>query len=138
MLLALSFLSAGQVYYPLGLLAVLYAAGCVPVAARLSRPWRHRVVTALVVVNCCAAAVTALPLVPVSALGRTPVPGVNQVARDQVGWPTYVGEVTAVRDSVSTRERDGLVVTTDNYGEAGAITRYGPPLGLPTPVSVQN
>ncbi|MDQ2782779.1 MAG: glycosyltransferase family 39 protein [Actinomycetota bacterium] len=137
-LLALSFLSAGQVYYPLGLLAVLYAAGCVPVAAWLSRPWRRRVVTALVVVNCCVAAVIALPLVPVSALGRTPVPGINQVARDQVGWPAYVAQVAAVRDSLPPGERDGLVVITDNYGEAGAIARYGPPLGMPTPLSGQN
>ena len=137
-LLILSFLTAGQVYYPLGLLAVLYAAGCVPVAAWLSRPWRRRAVTALMLVNALVAAVIALPLVPVSRLGGTPVPGINQVARDQIGWPAYVEQVAAVRDGLPESERDRLIVITDNYGEAGAIARYGHAFGLPTPFSGQN
>ena len=45
-----------------------------------------------------------LPLVPVSALGSTPVPSINQAARDQVGWPAYVGQVAAaIRVAVSGR-----------------------------------
>ena len=38
----------------------------------------------------------ALPLVPVADLGSTPIPGINQAARDTVGWPAYVREVAAV------------------------------------------
>ena len=32
----------------------------------------------------------------------------------------------------------GAVVITSNYGEAGAVARYGPALGLPAPYSGQN
>ena len=138
-LLVLSLVAAGQVYYPLGLLVVVYAAGCVPVAGWVSRvAWRRRLVVGAVAVNALVSAVISLPLVPVSALGSTPVPSINQAARDQVGWPAYVGQVAAAYASLSPAERPSAIVVTTNYGEAGAVARYGPELGLPVPLSGQN
>lgn len=132
--LVLAALSAGQIYYPLGLLAVVYAAGCVPVAR-----WGHpRLVVAALVVDAVVASVISLPLVPVSVVGRTPIPAINQAVRDTVGWPAYVQQVAAVYGGLSPAERAGALVVTDNYGEAGAIARYGPALGLPAPLSGQN
>jgi 4-amino-4-deoxy-L-arabinose transferase-like glycosyltransferase len=130
-LLVLCAVAGGQVYYPVGLLVVLFAAGCVPVADLLSRSpgwWRPAVV----------AAVIALPLLPVTVLGATPVPGLNQLAGDQVGWPTYVRGVAAVYDALPPSDRSRAVVVASNYGEAGALARYGPPLRLPAVYSGHN
>jgi len=138
-LVVLSLVGAGQVYYPLGLLAVVYAAGCVAVAGWLSGvAWRRRLVVGAVTVNAVVSALISLPLVPVSVLGSTPVPGINQAARDQVGWPAYVEQVAAAYAALPPAERPSAIVVTTNYGEAGAIARYGPDLGLPVPLSGQN
>ncbi|RZS78998.1 dolichyl-phosphate-mannose-protein mannosyltransferase [Motilibacter rhizosphaerae] len=126
-------LSGGQPYYTLGLVAYLWAAGCV-VAAR----WRRGLVLAAVVVDAAVSAVIALPLVPLASLGSTPVPVANQVVRDSVGWPAYAQEVAAVWTSLPQAERAHAVVVTANYGEQGALARYGPELGLPRAYSGQN
>lgn len=110
--------------------------GCVP-AAGVSRVWWTWLRVG-VVVNALVSALIALPLVPVADLGATPVPGINQAARDQVGWPAYVAQVARVRDALPQPERDTAIVITGNYGEAGAIDRYGTPLGLPEPLSGHN
>jgi hypothetical protein len=39
---------------------------------------------------------------------------------------------------LSSSEAGHTVIITSNYGEAGAIDRYGPPLGLPKPYSGHN
>ncbi len=138
-LVVLSFVGAGQVYYPLGLLTVVYAAGCVPVSAWLTgATWRRRLVVAAVALNSVVAAVIALPLVPVSVVGSTPVPSINQASRDQVGWPAYVGQVAEAYAALPADQRASAIVMTTNYGEAGAVARYGAALGLPTPLSGQN
>jgi hypothetical protein len=137
-LLVLCAVAGGQVYYPVGLLVVLFAAGCVPVADVLASAagWWRPVVVAAVVLNAVVAAVVGLPLLPVTVLGATPVPGLNQLARDQVGWPTYVREVAAVYGALPDRAR--AVVVASNYGEAGALARYGPALRLPVVYSGHN
>ncbi|MEO9151071.1 MAG: glycosyltransferase family 39 protein [Lapillicoccus sp.] len=135
-LVVLSLVAGAQVYYPLGLLTVLYAVGCVP-AARVSPSWWVTLRIA-VVVNALVSAVIALPLVPLGVLGSTPVPGINQAARDQVGWPAYVAQVARVRDGLPAGERGSAIVIAGNYGEAGALDRYGPATGLPLPLSGHN
>ncbi|GIH14419.1 glycosyltransferase family 39 protein [Rugosimonospora africana] len=138
-LLAETFVGGGQLYYPFGLLAVVYAVGCVPTAEFLarSRVW-SRLTVCGVALNAAICAVIGLPLVPLSALADTPVPAINQAAQDQVGWPDYVAQVAAVYRSIPPEELARTVIITSNYGEAGAIYRYGPALGLPTPYSGQN
>ncbi len=78
-----------------------------------------------VAVNAVVTAVLALPLVPVDRLGRTPIPEINQVARDQVGWPAYTRQVADVFRSLPPADAAKAVVITANYGEAGALERYG-------------
>jgi 4-amino-4-deoxy-L-arabinose transferase-like glycosyltransferase len=138
-LLVLTFAGGGQVYYPFGLLAVLFAAGCVPVAELMTRSARWRRLTvAGVVVSAVVSALIALPLLPVSLVGRTPVPAMNPAVGDQVGWPVYVRQVASVVRALPRDEREHAVVVTSNYGEAGAVARYGPALGVPTAYSGQN
>lgn len=121
-LIVLFTLAAGaQPYYPLGLLLCVFAIGCVPVAEWAGeRQGRRGLVVGAVVVNAAVATVVALPVVPLDALGRTAVPGMNQLAADQVGWPTYAAQV---QDVVATSGAD--VVLASNYGEAGALEVYG-------------
>jgi 4-amino-4-deoxy-L-arabinose transferase-like glycosyltransferase len=138
-LLVETFAGGGQLYYPFGLLAVVFAAGCVPAARFLAGSpgwrWAARIGVSL---NVVVSAVIALPLLPASVLGDTPVPGINQVAQDQVGWPDYVSQIAAGYRTVPGTEAAGTIIITTNYGEAGAIVRYGPALGLPRPYSGQN
>lgn len=77
-----------------------------------------------------------LPVIPLSVLGRTPVPGINQTARDTVGWPVYVDQVRAVVAGLPAADRDQVQLVASNYGEAGALRRYG--ADLPTVFSGQN
>ena len=130
-LLALVFMMGAQFYYPFGMLAVLFAIGCVPAAewARRSRGRQAALVVA-VAVNSLVSVVLGLPVIPVSSLGATPVAAVNQVAQDSIGWPTYVREIARVHAALPPGERSRAVVVTSNYGEAGAVRLYGPRFGL--------
>lgn len=137
-LVLLTLLAGSQPYYPSGLLVVLVAVGAVPVTSwARSRP-RRAVVLGAVALNTAVSAVVALPLVPLGLLGGTPVPAMNQVAADQVDWPRYVEQVAAAWDALPDDERSRAAVVTANYGEAGAIARFGPALGLPPPYSGHN
>ncbi|MTD15791.1 hypothetical protein GIS00_17795 [Nakamurella sp. YIM 132087] len=125
-LVVLTFVSGAQFYYPLGLVSVVLAIGWAPAAAVIARRrWRSAARTAIGI-STLGSAVIALPLVPVSLVGSTPVPMINQVARDSIGWPEYVAQIAAVVRGSG----PGTVVVTVNYGEAGAVARYGPALGI--------
>jgi hypothetical protein len=50
---------------------------------------------------------------------------------DQFGWPELAGEVARIYHSLDPAERRGTGIYAGNYGEAGAINRFGPELGLP-------
>ncbi len=142
--LLITFASGGQIYYPLGLMVFLFAAGCIPTIDWISRrPSASRstarlLIAGAVAVNAVVTGVLALPLVPVDRLGRTPIPEVNQVARDQVGWPAYTRQVADVFRSLPPADAATAVVITANYGEAGALERYGHPYGLPAVYSGHN
>jgi len=138
-LLIETFIAGGQSYYPIGLLVVVFAAGCVPAADFLarSRPWR-RVAVAAIVVNAAVSGVIALPLLPETVLASSPLPAINPLVGDQVGWPDYVAQIAAVFREIPGPEAAHTVIITSNYGEAGAIVRYGAPLGLPRPYSGHN
>jgi 4-amino-4-deoxy-L-arabinose transferase-like glycosyltransferase len=137
--IAETFVGGGQVYYPTGLLIVVFAAGCVPAAQFLarSRPWRIAAVVGIVV-NAAVSAVIGLPLLPLSTIGSTPVAGINQSVGDTVGWPRYVQQIANVYEAVPAADRVRTVIIASNYGEAGAIYRYGGRYNLPRPYSAQN
>jgi 4-amino-4-deoxy-L-arabinose transferase-like glycosyltransferase len=137
-LLVLVCLMGAQFYYPFGLLAVLWAVGCVPACEWASGRGRRRLLVAGVAVNAAVSMVLALPLVPVDMLHVTPIAGTNQVARDSIGWPTYVRQIASAWATVPSAERHRTVVLASNYGEAGAVDRYGARYGLPAVYSAQN
>jgi Dolichyl-phosphate-mannose-protein mannosyltransferase len=120
LLVAFTFASGAQPHYPTFLLVLLFAAGVAELGERLQRPVWY----ALVAVNAAVAAVLALPLLPVGILGRTPVPAINLLAADSVGWPTYADQVASVFDALPAADRARAVVVASNYGEAGAVDRF--------------
>nr|WP_296069287.1 glycosyltransferase family 39 protein [uncultured Actinoplanes sp.] len=128
-LLVLVLVTAGQPYYPMGLVTGLFAIG----AVRASR-WRVR--WPLVAVNAAVSALFALPLLPVDRLG--PIAEINSTVADQIGWREYVREIAGVYATLTPPERQRAVLFTSNYGEAGALDRYGPALGLPAAYSGHN
>lgn len=116
----LAALAGAQIYYPYGVLTVVFALGCVPTAEWAATSVRRLVVGVGLGVSAVVTSVIALPVLPLGVVGSTPVPTINQAAADQVGWPELVRTV----DQVGARTPSGTVVLTSNYGEAGAIARF--------------
>ncbi len=79
-----------------------------------------------------------LPILPASALAKVPLQAVNYNLGEVIGWPQLTATVARVYRSLPDAERRRTVVLTANYGEAGAIDRYGPALGLPRAYSGHN
>jgi hypothetical protein len=52
-----------------------------------------------------------------------------------VAWPTYAREIASAWDALPTSVRAHGAILASNYGEAGAVDRYGPALGLPAAYS---
>jgi Dolichyl-phosphate-mannose-protein mannosyltransferase len=139
LLLAVVFMATGgKAYYLAGLLPVLIAAGAGPVAAWLDRgrPRIRRTVTGIVIaLSLLAGLLIALPVLPASDAG--PIVAMNPDVGETIGWPELVRTVAQVAGRVPAGSGP-LVILTSNYGEAGAVDRYGPALGLPPAYSGQN
>jgi hypothetical protein len=80
----------------------------------------------------------ALPVLPASALATVPLQNLNYNLGETIGWPELVATVARVYRSLPPDERDSAVILTANYGEAGAIDRYGSEFGLPSAYSGHN
>ncbi len=137
--LAAVFIAAGgKPYYLAGLYPVLLAAGAEP-TLRWVRRGRARVrafvLAAALAVSAAVNATLMLPLVPVHALASTPVVAVYPDAGETVGWPEFAHTVATVYHGLPA---PGAVLLTRNYGEAGALDRFGPALGLPPAFSGHN
>jgi hypothetical protein len=133
--------ASGAPYYLLGLLAAVFAVGCVPAAEWLTAKQgtvRRRAATGAVVANAVVGAVVGLPLIPVEQVGATPVPAANVGVRGSVGWPPYITQVAAASTTLSPSERAAAGIVTTTFGEAGAVDRYGRTLGLPAAASGHN
>jgi hypothetical protein len=129
--------TGGKPYYLAGLLPALLAAGTVPVDGWLTRGrvgLRRGVLVAAVVVGALVNLVIALPILPAGRAG--PVIALNPDVGETIGWPELVATVADVRRALPAGPP--VVILTDNYGEAGAIDRYGPALGLPGAYSGHN
>jgi 4-amino-4-deoxy-L-arabinose transferase-like glycosyltransferase len=120
------FVLGGKGYYPGGVYTFCFAAGATALAGRALRR--------RAVVYCLAAAVSAviaLPLLPAAALARFPVQKVNYDLGEEIGWPSQVALLARTYDALPASERAVAAVVAGNYGEAGAVDRYGAALGLP-------
>ncbi|GIH16760.1 hypothetical protein Raf01_49320 [Rugosimonospora africana] len=140
-LLAVVFLAlGGKPYYLGGFFPVLLAAGAQPTVEWVRRRPRLRrtMLGAALVVSATSSAVVTLPVVPLGTLHRTPIVSVNYDTGETIAWPTYVREIAGVFRQLPARQQASAALVTRNYGEAGAIDRYGPALGLPAAFSGHN
>jgi 4-amino-4-deoxy-L-arabinose transferase-like glycosyltransferase len=122
--------SGGKPYYLAGLLPALLGSGSVWVDEWLERGRRTARVAVLAAALALSAAidgVIALPVLP--AEDAEPAIAANEDVGETIGWPEFARTVAGVYRGLPDRGR--AVIVTRNYGQAGAIDRYGPDLGLP-------
>jgi 4-amino-4-deoxy-L-arabinose transferase-like glycosyltransferase len=117
--------------------AALFAAGAVWWESR-GRIARGAMLT-LAVVLALPLAPLAMPLLSVSrfiayqrALGRSPqteerhrMGPLPQQYADMFGWPEFADSIARVTATLSPAERESAIVVVGNYGEAGALERFG-------------
>ena len=145
----------GKPYYMGPLDPTMLAAGCVAwesLTRGPARRWWRAGVVALAVAGGVVFAPLAKPLLPVEtfiayakALHVTPSSGerhalgpLPQHFADMQGWESLAETVAHVRDRLPDADRRHLCIFGQNYGEAGAIDRFGPALGLPPALSAHN
>jgi hypothetical protein len=134
--------TAGKPYYLAGMYVPLLAAGSVVTERWLERrgerfPSKRAVAVAIVAVAAVGLPI-GLPMLPARVLHTAPLQAINYDLGETIGWPELTRDVTAVYRSLPAEERRSAVVITGNYGEAGAIERFGPALGLPGAFSGHN
>jgi hypothetical protein len=137
-LLVAVFLGAGKSYYVAPVLLVYLAAGCVVVDRWMTTSRRVMAVGALVTVSAVTSAIIALPLLPASDVGDSPVAALNDDALETIGWPQLIDEVAAVVRTLPPPQQQAAILFASNYGEAGAIDHLGPSVGLPRAYSGHN
>jgi hypothetical protein len=134
----------GLGYYLMPAYPVLGAAGVVALQNFLQQRsvWLRVPITAVVVLamlaNAAAATWAYMPIFPAHSAAWNWQMANNPDMADEIGWPEFVGQVAAVRDTLPPEDRTRLAVLAHNYGEAGALALYGPQYGLPTPISSTN
>jgi len=134
LVLAVAFIvTGGKPYYLAGMFPLLLAVGAQPVLrwVRRGRPRARAALLAAAVVLSLTSILVTLPVVPATDVHDTPIVKLNYDAGETIGWPTYVREIAGVYASLPAEQRRATVVLASNYGEAGAVDRYGPANGLP-------
>jgi hypothetical protein len=80
----------------------------------------------------------ALPLLPARALPVVPLQKINYDLGEEISWPSQVALAAREYRALPAAQRVRTTILAGNYGEAGAIGRYGPGDGLPPAYSGAN
>ena len=91
-----------------------------------------------VALTAATAIASSLPIIPRDQLRDSIVVAANPTVADQIGWREYVWQIAAVHADLSAADQRRAVLFTGNYGEAGALDRYGSSFGLPAVYSGHN
>jgi Dolichyl-phosphate-mannose-protein mannosyltransferase len=139
-------------YYLFGIYPVLFASGAI-VAERVATGasgffrerarhrwlWRSRTwAIGIVLVNGITFLPLGLPVLPESVVASANLQKLNYNLGEEIGWPELTRQVATVWHSLPPSTRRDAVIVTDNYGEAGAIIRFGARYALPTAYSGHN
>jgi 4-amino-4-deoxy-L-arabinose transferase-like glycosyltransferase len=125
--------TGGKPYYLAGMFPVLLAAGAESAIRWLGREQvrlRRGLTVAAFALSIAVLPIT-LPVLPVSVVHNTPIVALNYDAGETIGWPTFVHEIASAYRSLPPSQRASTTVLASNYGEAGAVDRFGPADGLP-------
>jgi len=143
--LALIFVLGGKPYYDGAVFLFLFAAGAVPLERRLAarRRLRGRVpaaalATAGMIASAAPAVPVAIPVLPAATLHAVPLQKINYDLAETIAWPRLVALVAREYRSRPASRRRLTTILAENYGEAGAIDRYGAQFGLPRVYSGAN
>ncbi len=146
-------LGGGKAYYfgPLHpLLLAAAAALLVPWLTRAGRRWAFAGAVGFLLLGGTLLLPLGVPLLPpermaryAAALGQGRTTRTNygtmlalpQDFADMTGWPEQVAAVAAVFHALPPAEQAQAMILANNYGRAGALALFGPPQGLPYPVS---
>lgn len=136
--LATLFVLGGKPYYPGAVFTLLFAAGSVPLERWLAarRPLAGRITPAVamgavMIVSGTLALPVALPVLPARTMHAVPLQKINYDLAETIAWPRLVALVAREYHALPGPQRRRTAIITGNYGEAGAIDRYGAALGLP-------
>ncbi|MDH6463055.1 4-amino-4-deoxy-L-arabinose transferase-like glycosyltransferase [Micromonospora sp. A200] len=129
--------AGGKGYYDAPLLLVLTAAGAIVTVDWARTVPRRVLLAAAAVVAVTGSAVLLLPTLPADRLPGFVVE-VNYDAGETIGWPAFADSLAAVHRGLPPEQRQRTVILTGNYGEAGAVARYGPARDLPRAYSGHN
>jgi hypothetical protein len=129
----LQFVLGGKVYYPGGAYSFLLAAGAVPVGGWLAaRGLRARLgAVAGLLASAAVMVPVALPVLPAHVMHTVPLQKINYDLGEEIGWPQEVALVAREYRLLPAAQRRVTTILANNYGEAGALARFGPGNGLP-------
>ncbi|CAA9564424.1 MAG: hypothetical protein AVDCRST_MAG73-4024 [uncultured Thermomicrobiales bacterium] len=142
--IAAAMLAINAKYYYLGpFYPVLLAAGAVAAERWFATATaaRRRVVVgvaALAAIGTLPIVPLLMPALPVQTAKDTGYLEASDDLSEQIGWPELAEAVAAVHATLPEPERATAAILTGNYGQAGAIDRYGPALDLPSAASAHN
>jgi hypothetical protein len=80
----------------------------------------------------------AVPVLPASVLHSVPLQKINYDLAETIAWPKEVTLIATEYRALPAAQRRRTAILAGNYGEAGAIDRFGPALGLPQAYSGAN
>ena len=120
--------TGGKQYYPAPALIGLFAAGGVW-TEKSTQDRQLRLWPVLIAVTAVIAVVVGLPVLPLSA--ENALRAVDPEPIETYGWPDFAQQVAAIAKTLPAN----TPILTSNYGEAGALTFYGPGDGLTQPVA---
>jgi Dolichyl-phosphate-mannose-protein mannosyltransferase len=126
--------TGGKSYYAAPVLVIPWALGAMAVEERAPAMRRRRLV-GLIVVGTVGVVPWILPVLPARVtVNNNAIPLGDDYGRE-VGWPELAAQVATIWNSLPAGDRTDAAILGSNYGDTGAIARWGRALGLPAPVS---
>ena len=142
--LLLFLLAQARDYYMAPGYPMLLAAGAVALEAGIARlrpiaaHWSRAALAFVLLAAFASTALVALPIAPIDSAGWRISRSFHDNFAEQIGWPELAAQVAQVYHALPLEERTRTAIFANNYGEAGAIDRYGPAHGLPPAISTIN
>lgn len=136
--LVVQFILGGKPYYVGGIFVLLFAAG----AVALERRWTTRrgrglralgpatTMTALAISGLITLPL-AIPVLSAKSLHSLALQKINYDLAETIAWPREVSQVAAAFHSLPETQQQHTIILAGNYGEAGALERYGAQFKIP-------
>lgn len=130
----------GKPYYLCALYIPLFAVGSCWIETRVRKGFRLPRIAwpPIIAVGAIIGALIALPILPIRFWHTVTPDSINYDQGEQIAWPHMVSQIGTAYSALPAAQREHTDIFTSNYGEAGAIDRYGKEFGLPSASSGHN